>query len=96
MNRILAHLLTRLYPRRWRERYGAEFQALLEMNDNSAFSTVRAAVNVMGAALRERILPTRGRTMDQPSRSFGSMLKQPSAFLPMSMSLLALAIVLSD
>ena len=27
MNRGVAHLLTRLYPRAWRKRYGAEFEA---------------------------------------------------------------------
>jgi hypothetical protein len=30
MNPSLAWLLTRLYPRPWRERYGAEFEELLE------------------------------------------------------------------
>ena len=30
MNPRLAHLLIRLYPRRWRERYGPEFEALLQ------------------------------------------------------------------
>ena len=32
--------------------------------------------------------------MDQPDRSFGEILKQPSAFLPLAMSLSALALVL--
>jgi hypothetical protein len=32
--------------------------------------------------------------MDQPGHSFGEILKQPSAFLPLAMSLSALAIVL--
>jgi hypothetical protein len=30
MNRVAAHLLTCLYPRDWRKRYGAEFEALLQ------------------------------------------------------------------
>jgi hypothetical protein len=30
MNPALARLLTRLYPRPWRERYGAEFEAFLQ------------------------------------------------------------------
>lgn len=30
MNRVVAHLLTRLYPRDWRERYGEEFEAFLQ------------------------------------------------------------------
>jgi hypothetical protein len=29
MNRLLARALTRLYPRAWRDRYGAEFEAHL-------------------------------------------------------------------
>ena len=29
MNRRFAHVLTRMYPRPWRERYGAEFEDLL-------------------------------------------------------------------
>jgi hypothetical protein len=33
--------------------------------------------------------------MDQPARSFGAVLKQPSAFLPLAMSLAALAIVVA-
>ncbi len=33
--------------------------------------------------------------MDQPARSFSSILRQPSAFLPLTMSLTALALVLS-
>ena len=33
--------------------------------------------------------------MDQPARSFTSILRQPSAFLPLTMSLTALALVLS-
>ena len=96
MNRTCARLFTLLYPRGWRERYGVEFQAILEMNDDRSSSTFRAGLNVIWSAFRERIFPTRGRTMDQTARSFTSMLKRPSAFLPMAMSLLALAIVLSD
>lgn len=34
--------------------------------------------------------------MDQHSNSFGAILKQPSAFLPLAMSLTALAMVLGD
>jgi hypothetical protein len=30
MNPRLAHMLVRLYPQPWRERYGAEFEAHLE------------------------------------------------------------------
>jgi hypothetical protein len=47
----LTLLLARLYPRRWRERYGVEFHALLEEMGASP----RAAVNVLSGALRMRI-----------------------------------------
>lgn len=46
MNPRFARLLTRLYPRAWRERYGAEFAAHLEMGGGalSAFDVFRSAV----------------------------------------------------
>ncbi len=92
MNPALAHLLTRLYPRAWRERYGTEFEALLQGRS----SGLRTAANVVWSALGEHVSPTRGRKMDQPASSFGTMVKRPSAFLPMAMSLTALAIVLGS
>ena len=66
MNASLARLLTRLYPRAWRERYGAEFAAFLEAESGG----VRALANVIWSALGERMVPTRGGDMDQSSRSF--------------------------
>ncbi len=90
MNRRLARLLMSLYPRRWRERYGAEFEALLETGRGD----LRTSINVVGAALREHIVPTPGRKMDQLPCSFGTIMKQPSAYLPVAMSLTALAMVL--
>jgi hypothetical protein len=56
MNRRMARALVRLYPRRWRERYGPEFEALLE-EGSGRFGTV---LYVMGSALGERVLPTTG------------------------------------
>lgn len=47
MKRIM-RFLTRLYPSRWRKRYGAEFDALLEDTTPSA----RNAFDVFGAALK--------------------------------------------
>lgn len=85
-----ARLLTRLYPRRWRERYGAEFEALLLDRPDGP----RAFLNVVRSALCEHVFPTQGGTMDQPIRTFGAVVRQPSAFLPIVMSLTALAIVL--
>jgi len=90
MNPALARLLTRLYPRAWRERYGAEFEALLQTGRGD----LRTSANVVWWALGERISPTRRRKMDQPAHSFGAIMKRPSAFLPMAMSLTALAMVL--
>lgn len=90
MNRGIAHRLTRLYPRAWRERYAAEFEALLE-DDGGGF---RTAANVVWAALREHIFPTRGGCMEQPIYSFGTMIKRPSAFLPVAMSVTALTMLL--
>jgi hypothetical protein len=86
----LARLLTRLYPRAWRERYGDEFEALLE----SGPSDLRTLANSVHSALHEHISPTLGGNMDQDPNSFRAILKSPSAFLPLGMSLSALAIVL--
>jgi hypothetical protein len=90
MNIRLAQLLTRLYPRAWRERYGPEFEALL-LDGNGG---IHAGSNVIWSAIREHISPTQGGKMDQPVYSFRGMLKHPSAFVPVAMSLTALALVL--
>lgn len=89
MNRAVARLLTGLYPRAWRERYGEEFEALLQ----EGAGDLHTSVNVALSALRECIFPTRGGSMHQLN-SFGSIIKRPSAFLPLTMSLSALALVL--
>jgi hypothetical protein len=90
MNRKVAHLLTRLYPRHWRNRYGVEFEALLQ----SGPGDLRTSANVIWSALCERIFPTRGLKLDQRPRSFRAIMKQPSAFLPLAMSLTALGMLL--
>jgi hypothetical protein len=90
MNPRLARRLTRLYPLAWRERYGEEFEALLEAGP----SDPRTLANSVLSALHEHISPTQGGNMDREPNSFGAMLKRPSAFLPLGMSLSALAIVL--
>jgi hypothetical protein len=92
MNRRLAHLLTHLYPRRWRERFGAEFEELLL----SGSGGLRTTVNVVRSAIREHIFPTRGRAMDQQPNSFIAIMKHPSAFLPLAMSLTAIGMLLGD
>jgi hypothetical protein len=90
MNHAVAHLLTRLYPREWRERYGAEFEAFLQ-SDRGGLS---AAANVFWSALSEHIVPTQGGNMDRLPNSFGAIVRHPSAFLPITMSFSALALVL--
>jgi hypothetical protein len=90
MNPKLAHLLVRLYPRPWRERYGAEFEALLQSGDGG----LRAAANVAWSALHERVFPTPGLAGNAYPGSVIALTKQPSAFVPMAMSLIALTVVL--
>lgn len=90
MHRVAARLLTRLYPRSWRERYGAEFEAFLQDGEGG----VRAFANVVRSALRERIFSARGGAMDQHAYTFGAVTRKPSGFLPMVMSLTALTMVL--
>ena len=89
MNRVVARLLTRLYPCGWRERYGTEFKAFLEDGHGGP----RTSANVVWSALCEHIFPTRGRKMDQQTLSFGAIVRKPSAFLPLAMSLTALAML---
>lgn len=89
MNPALARLLTRLYPRRWRERYGDEFEALL-LDSPGGFSTL---ANVVCSALCDHLSPAQGGNMNRDPNSFPAILKHPSAFLPLVMSLSALAVV---
>lgn len=89
MNKPAARLLIRLYPHRWRERYGREFQVLLE-DEQSGF---RMMANVVCCALRERISPIQGGTMDPNNSTFLTIVKQPSAFVPLAMSIAALAVI---
>jgi hypothetical protein len=65
MNAKLARLLTRIYPRSWRERYGAEFEELLETG-RGGFRTV---ANIAWSGLRERIFPIGGLTLDRETGS---------------------------
>jgi len=83
-------MLTRLYPPDWRDRYGEEFASMLEMGPGD-LGTVADSV---WSALREHVIPTRGGKMEQDTNSFGAMMRRPSAYLPVAMSLSALSIVL--
>jgi hypothetical protein len=60
MNPKLARLLTRIYPRFWRKRYGAEFEELLETERGG----IRTATNIIFSGLREHIFPIRGLATD--------------------------------
>jgi hypothetical protein len=92
MNAKLAHLLTLLYPRLWRERYGAEFEAFLQNHQGG----LRGSANVVCSALHERIFPTREGPMDQNSRSFQCWcIRAPWAIFGLApLFLLAMAYVL--
>ena len=89
MNPKLAHLLVRLYPRSWRERYSEEFEELLV----SGRSKPRDMVNIVLSALRERVIAAFIKPADLSAVSFGAVVRQPAALIPMAMSLSALAIV---
>lgn len=90
MNATLARALVRLYPRRWRDRYGDEFFVLLESGPGG----LGAAINVVLSALKERTISTVGGFMDNQPLSFGAVVRRPAAIVPMAMSLTALAVVL--
>ena len=92
MNPRLAHLLTCLYPRAWRNRYGAEFEKFL----HAGSADLRTLADVVWSAVCEHVVPTQRGVIEQPRLSFAAITKQPSAFLPLAMSLAALVMVLGD
>jgi hypothetical protein len=59
MNAVLVRLLTRLYPRAWGERYGAEFEALLIAGRGDLRTCFSTAVNVAWSAFRDHIFRER-------------------------------------
>lgn len=90
MNSRLVRMLVRLYPRVWRERYGAEFEAFLE-DGHEGFCAVS---DIVCGAMYEHVFRIRGGSMKSNVWTFGSIGKRPSAVLAMAMSLTALAMVL--
>jgi uncharacterized protein (TIGR03435 family) len=93
MNPALARLLTRLYPRPWRERYGAEFEEFLQTGP-SGFGP---SMNIVWSALCEHIAPTRTSNVDPNPNSLSTLsttLKHPSAYLPVAMSLTVVGVLL--
>jgi len=90
MNRRLASLLTRMYPRCWRERYGEEFEDFLL----EGRADLKTWTDVMRGAVGEHIHPTMGGAMSEYRTTFGTVARQPSALVPLGMALTALAVVL--
>ena len=91
MNLRLARLLVRLYPHAWKQRYGEELEELLQTGGID----FRTVLNVVWAALCERVFPTKkGLAMNSYPNSVLALSKLPSAFVPIAMSLIALAVVL--
>jgi hypothetical protein len=70
MSPALARLLTRLYPRRWRDRYGAEFEMMLLEGSGG----IRTSANVLWSAFSEHILSFRGVNMNRLSGSLAAIL----------------------
>src|ERR1035438_700904 len=70
MNPGLAHLLTRLYPRAWKDRYAAEFEALLLEGRGD----IRLTTNVLCSAVCEHLFPLGGLKMNRLSTSLGAIL----------------------
>jgi len=92
MNRSLAARLVLLFPPRWRERYGDEFENLLEREG----ADVGTLIDVIRAAGWQRALSFwsngDGNMQTYPA-SVMSLARKPSAFLPIAMSLCALAVI---
>ncbi len=93
MKAVLARLLVRIYPKAWRERYGEEFAALLENERGGLRGGWGMAADVVRSAICEHIFPVRGGVMIEHTWSLGRVTRQPSAFVPLAMSILALAML---
>jgi len=85
--------LVRFFPRRWRERYGDEFLALLEAEG----LTLAGIADIVKSAALEwaaGLFVERRQPMPAGPKSFSALSAKPSAALPVVMSLAALALVL--
>jgi hypothetical protein len=99
MNARVARWLTRLYPRAWRERYGAEFAQFLAERPGGLRAALASLADVGWAALRERMAPVKGEVMKgeimaMQAGSFGVLVRKPGALVPLAMSLTATVMVL--
>jgi len=86
--------LIRLFPRRWRERYGDELLDLIEAEGPGA----PAIVDILKTAALEwadHLFARRRHAMPAGSKSLLALSAKPSALVPMVMSLGALALVLA-
>ena len=94
MNPTAIRWLLRAYPPAWRERYAEELEELLRASPRK----VSTIVDVLCSGFRERLSPppTARLIMNNPPDSVLALAKQPSAFLPMAMSVVALAVVLGS
>lgn len=92
MNRALVHWLLRMYPAAWRQRYGEELEELMRTDPGG----IRTIVDILRSALHERwSSPTRTCVVVRECPdSILALSRQPSAFLPMAMSIAALSVVL--
>jgi hypothetical protein len=89
----MARLLTRLYPPAWRERYGEEYAAMLELGPVS----LSVFADGVWSAVREHMNPTcKGVAMREENDSFAEMMRRPSGFLPVTLSMMCLVMVLSS
>jgi hypothetical protein len=93
MRRSTAERLAKLYPRAWRARFGAEFVDLLEAEALGS----RVMLDVLRAALAERLLNLSGLETSAAAypTSVIALARRPSGFIPVLMSLTALAIVIA-
>ena len=94
MNPRLARSLVLLYPRAWRERFGEELQDLLEAEP----AGLSAVADVLAAAAREQLITAlqwRMTAMAGYRASVLELARRPSAFVPIAMSLSALAVVVA-
>ncbi|HEX8938203.1 MAG TPA: hypothetical protein VF776_08050 [Sphingomicrobium sp.] len=85
------HWLIRLYPASWRSRYGDELDELLSHGCNW-----QDAIDVARAALIERMFYSRrpgAETMKTYPANIMVLVRKPSAFAPIIMSLAALGVV---
>ncbi len=94
MNRTIMAWIIRLYPKSWRSRFRAEFEDLLASEHIGAF----ALLDVARAATVERLFSPSGLgddTMQTYPNSVVMLIRKPSGYLPIIMSMAALALVVS-